>query len=174
LNWTVFCEREIVYIANGTRTADSVKQIFGPCVTQGIMFPFNAQVRCLHERGQDLHEARAVAEVSGNGISGGRGDNLEGWGQARWELPTGKPNGSGKESGNKGTEGYLELLRQMVTQYGILLSFYQDRHGSPKRNVDHWTLEDVPKDVNSPLPNNFPCPFSTGVPPSRSYLFNQT
>jgi hypothetical protein len=38
-----FFEWEIVYIANGTRTADSVKQIFGLCVTHGIMFPFNAQ-----------------------------------------------------------------------------------------------------------------------------------
>jgi hypothetical protein len=64
------------------------------------------KVKCPHGRGQDLHESRAVAEVSGNGISGGRGDNLEGWGQARWEFPTGKPKGSGKESGNEGTEGY--------------------------------------------------------------------
>jgi hypothetical protein len=38
------------------------------------------KVRFLHERGHDLHESRAIAEVSGNGIRGGRGDNLEGWG----------------------------------------------------------------------------------------------
>jgi transposase len=42
----------------------------------------------------------------------------------------------------EGTEGYLWLLRQMVTQYGIPISIYQDRHGSLKRNDDHWTLEE--------------------------------
>ncbi len=42
----------------------------------------------------------------------------------------------------EGTEGYLWLLRQIVTQYGIPLSIYQDRHGSLKRNDDHWTLEE--------------------------------
>ena len=30
----------------------------------------------------------------------------------------------------------------MVTQYGILCSIYQDRHGSLHRNDDHWTLEE--------------------------------
>ena len=40
------------------------------------------------------------------------------------------------------TEGYLWLLRQMVTQYGIPISIYQDRHGSLKRNDDHWSLEE--------------------------------
>jgi hypothetical protein len=30
----------------------------------------------------------------------------------------------------------------MVTQYGIPISIYQDRHGSLKRNDDHWTLEE--------------------------------
>jgi transposase len=42
----------------------------------------------------------------------------------------------------EGTEGYLWLLRQIVIQYGIPLSIYQDRHGSLKRNDDHWTLEE--------------------------------
>jgi len=42
----------------------------------------------------------------------------------------------------EGTEGYLWLLRQMVTRYGIPVSIYQDRHGSLKRNDDHWTLEE--------------------------------
>ena len=42
----------------------------------------------------------------------------------------------------EGTEGYLWLLRQMVTQYGIPISIYQDRHGSLKRNDDHWNLEE--------------------------------
>ena len=42
----------------------------------------------------------------------------------------------------EGTEGYLWLLRQIVTQYGIPISIYQDRHGSLKRNDDHWTLEE--------------------------------
>jgi len=42
----------------------------------------------------------------------------------------------------EGTEGYLWLLRQMVTRYGIPLSIYQDRHGALKRNDGHWTLEE--------------------------------
>jgi hypothetical protein len=42
----------------------------------------------------------------------------------------------------EGIEGYLWLLRQIVTQYGIPLTTYQDRHGSLKRNDDHWTLEE--------------------------------
>jgi hypothetical protein len=42
----------------------------------------------------------------------------------------------------EGTEGYLWLLWQIVTQYGIPISIYQDRHGSLKRNDDHWTLEE--------------------------------
>jgi transposase len=42
----------------------------------------------------------------------------------------------------EGTEGYLWLLRQMVTRYGIPISIYQDRHGSLRRNDDHWTLEE--------------------------------
>jgi transposase len=42
----------------------------------------------------------------------------------------------------EGTEGYLWLLRQVVIQYGIPISIYQDRHGSLKRNDDHWTLEE--------------------------------
>ena len=42
----------------------------------------------------------------------------------------------------EGTEGYLWLLRQVVTQHGIPISIYQDRHGSLKRNDDHWTLEE--------------------------------
>jgi len=42
----------------------------------------------------------------------------------------------------EGTEGYLWLLRQIVTRYGIPISIYQDRHGSLQRNDDHWTLEE--------------------------------
>ncbi len=42
----------------------------------------------------------------------------------------------------EGTEGYLWLLRQIVTRYGIPISIYQDRHGALKRNDDHWTLEE--------------------------------
>ncbi len=42
----------------------------------------------------------------------------------------------------EGTEGYFWLLRQIVTRYGIPVSIYQDRHGSLKRNDDHWTLEE--------------------------------
>ena len=42
----------------------------------------------------------------------------------------------------EGTEGYLWLLRQIVSRYGIPISIYQDCHGSLKRNDDHWTLEE--------------------------------
>jgi len=42
----------------------------------------------------------------------------------------------------EGTEGYLWLLRQIVTRHGIPLSIYQDCHGSLKRNDDHWSLEE--------------------------------
>ena len=42
----------------------------------------------------------------------------------------------------EGTEGSLWLLWQIVTRYGIPISIYQDRHGSLKRNDDHWTLEE--------------------------------
>jgi transposase len=42
----------------------------------------------------------------------------------------------------EGTEGYLWLLWQMVTLYGIPISIYRDRHGCLKRNDDHWTLEE--------------------------------
>jgi len=42
----------------------------------------------------------------------------------------------------EGTEGYLWLLRQIVTRYGIPVSIYQDCHGSLKRNDDHWTVEE--------------------------------
>ena len=38
----------------------------------------------------------------------------------------------------EGTEGYLWLLRQTVTLYGIPISIYQDRHGSLKRNCAHY------------------------------------
>ena len=40
------------------------------------------------------------------------------------------------------SEGYLWLLRQMVSQYGIPLSIYQDRHSALKRNDPHWSLEE--------------------------------
>jgi hypothetical protein len=50
------------------------------CVSQGIMSPPIAKVKCPHERGQDLHESEAVAEVSGDGVGGGGKDFFEGWG----------------------------------------------------------------------------------------------
>jgi hypothetical protein len=40
------------------------------------------------------------------------------------------------------SEAYLWLLRQMVSQYGIPLSVYQDRHSALKRNDPHWSLEE--------------------------------
>ena len=42
----------------------------------------------------------------------------------------------------EGSAGYLWLLREMVDGYGIPVSIYQDRHGSLRRNDDHWTLEE--------------------------------
>jgi transposase len=40
------------------------------------------------------------------------------------------------------SEAYLWVLRQMVRDYGIPLSVYQDRHSALKRNDPHWTLEE--------------------------------
>ena len=40
------------------------------------------------------------------------------------------------------SEAYLWLLRKMVTEYGIPLSIYQDRHSALKRNDSSWTLEE--------------------------------
>jgi transposase len=42
----------------------------------------------------------------------------------------------------EGSWGYLWLLEQLVSQYGIPLSIYQDRHGALHRNDGHWTLEE--------------------------------
>jgi transposase len=42
----------------------------------------------------------------------------------------------------EGTAGYLWLLRNMIQQYGIPVSIYQDRHGSLHRNDEHWSLEE--------------------------------
>ena len=38
--------------------------------------------------------------------------------------------------------GYLKLLEEIVTRYGIPLSIYQDRHGTLHRNDDNWTLDE--------------------------------
>jgi len=37
---------------------------------------------------------------------------------------------------------YLELLRQVISAYGIPLSVYQDRHSSLKRNDSFWSIEE--------------------------------
>jgi transposase len=37
---------------------------------------------------------------------------------------------------------YLKLLDLVLTQWGVPASIYQDRHGSLKRNDDHWSLEE--------------------------------
>lgn len=37
---------------------------------------------------------------------------------------------------------YLELLRRVVTSYGIPASVYQDRHSSLRRNDDFWSIEE--------------------------------
>jgi hypothetical protein len=35
---------------------------------------------------------------------------------------------------------YLKLLEQVVLRWGVPASVYQDRHGTLKRNDDHWSL----------------------------------
>ena len=40
------------------------------------------------------------------------------------------------------SEAYLWVLRQMVREYGLPLSVYQDRHSALKRNDPHWSLEE--------------------------------
>jgi len=40
------------------------------------------------------------------------------------------------------SQAYLWLLRQMLTDYGLPLSIYQDRHSALKRNDPHWSLEE--------------------------------
>jgi transposase len=42
----------------------------------------------------------------------------------------------------EGTAGYLWLLKNMIKDYGIPVSIYQDCHGSLRRNDDHWSLEE--------------------------------
>jgi len=42
----------------------------------------------------------------------------------------------------EGSEGYLWLLKHIVSNHGIPLSIYQDRHGSLHRNDDNWSLEE--------------------------------
>jgi hypothetical protein len=37
---------------------------------------------------------------------------------------------------------YLELLRRVVTSYGIPASVYQDRHSTLKRNDDFWSIDE--------------------------------
>ena len=40
------------------------------------------------------------------------------------------------------TVGYLRVLHEVVTQKGVPLSVYMDRHAALKRNDDNWTLEE--------------------------------
>jgi hypothetical protein len=40
------------------------------------------------------------------------------------------------------SQAYLWLLRQMLREYGIPLSIYQDRHSALKCNDPHWSLEE--------------------------------
>ena len=42
----------------------------------------------------------------------------------------------------EGTTGYLWLLQKVITNYGVPLSVYQDRHGSLHRNDKHWSIEE--------------------------------
>lgn len=50
----------------------------------------------------------------------------------------------------EGAAGYLWLLDQVVTSYGVPLSVYHDRHGSLHRNDKHWSLEEQLAGVREP------------------------
>ena len=40
------------------------------------------------------------------------------------------------------SQGYPWVLRRMLTEYGIPMAIYQDRHSALKRNDGSWTLEE--------------------------------
>jgi len=46
--------------------------------------------------------------------------------------------------------GYLRVLKAIALEKGLPLSAYMDRHGSLKRNDDHWTLEEELRGVQDP------------------------
>jgi transposase len=46
--------------------------------------------------------------------------------------------------------GYLRVLKAIAEEKGIPYSAYMDRHGSLKRNDDHWTLEEELRGVQDP------------------------
>jgi transposase len=46
--------------------------------------------------------------------------------------------------------GYLQVLKAIAEEKGLPLSAYMDRHGSLKRNDEHWTLEEELRGVQDP------------------------
>lgn len=48
------------------------------------------------------------------------------------------------------TAGYLRVLRDIAREKGLPQSAYMDKHGSLKRNDDHWTLEEELKGEQEP------------------------
>ena len=46
--------------------------------------------------------------------------------------------------------GYLRVLKAIAEEKGLPLSAYMDRHGSLKRNDEHWTLEEELRGVQDP------------------------
>jgi transposase len=46
--------------------------------------------------------------------------------------------------------GYLRVLKAMAEDKGLPYSAYMDRHGSLKRNDEHWTLEEERRGVQDP------------------------
>lgn len=46
--------------------------------------------------------------------------------------------------------GYLRVLKAIAEEKGLPYSAYMDRHGSLKRNDDHWTLEEELRGVRDP------------------------
>jgi hypothetical protein len=60
--------------------------------------------------------------------------------------------------------GYLKLLEEIVTCYGIPLSIYQDRHGTLHRNDDNWTLDEQLAGEQDPTQVGW-CLTSLGISP---------
>lgn len=48
------------------------------------------------------------------------------------------------------TAGYLQVLKAIAEEKGLPWSVYMDRHGSLKRNDDHWTLEEERRGSQEP------------------------
>ncbi len=50
----------------------------------------------------------------------------------------------------EGAAGYLRVLKAIAEEKGLPFSAYMDRHGSLKRNDEHWTLEEELRGAQDP------------------------